>query len=112
MLLSLPPLFLALAGCDLTEEKNRCFQASDCLSGFVCESGVCIAEGFVTPADKTEQSLLPDGVYALSGIDTSLPTTDLAPLADRIGERAFVALGNAIPASGGFIQAQLRVTRY
>ncbi len=52
------------------------------------------------------------GVYELSGLTTSLPTSDLEPLREIVGNAQFVALGESTHTSAGYYQAKARLVRF
>jgi erythromycin esterase len=64
-----------------------------------------------TVADAGAASL-PPGAHPLEGLGFDLPLTDLAPLADIVGERRVVGLGESVHTSGGYYQAKARVLRF
>lgn len=55
---------------------------------------------------------LPAGVYALTGLDPSLPHTDLEPFRRIVGDARFVALGESTHTSTGYSQAKARLIRF
>jgi erythromycin esterase-like protein len=54
---------------------------------------------------------LPPGIYAIAGLDDTLPHGDLLPLANLIGQRSVVALGESVHTSGGYSDAKVRIFR-
>ena len=54
----------------------------------------------------------PTGVHVLAGFSPTLPTDDLAPLAEVIGDASFVGLGESVHTSSGYNRMKGRVIRY
>jgi len=61
---------------------------------------------------SSDASTLPRGVYALTGIDPTLPVEDLAPLDDLLGDADIIGLGENAHQCNTYIQARDRITRY
>lgn len=55
---------------------------------------------------------LPAGVYELSGVDPTAPTTDLEPLRGIVEGVEIAGLGETIHTSGGYSAARARVMRF
>ena len=66
-----------------------------------------------TPAvDAEPESALPRGVYALSGLDPTLPVSDLDDALASLGAPDVYALGETVHTSEGYAEARVRVLRY
>jgi erythromycin esterase-like protein len=61
---------------------------------------------------QPEEIVIPEGVHVLDGIAESLPYTDLAPVADIVGDATVVALGESTHTSAGYYRAKARLIRY
>ena len=55
---------------------------------------------------------LPSGIHALTGLSTDLPTDDLQPLKQMIGNAPLVGLGESIHTSGGYHDAKARLIQF
>ena len=70
----------------------------------------CVDKNDGGPLDGGDAPLeIAPGVWALDGLDEDLPTNDLAPFFDAVGDATFVGLGESIHTSGGFQQAKFRL---
>jgi erythromycin esterase-like protein len=83
------------------------------LLAVACRGGDGGASGdSALPSDTAiEREPLAPGVWALDGLGEELPTHDLEPFFDAVGDARFVGLGESIHTSGGFEQAKLRLVR-
>jgi Erythromycin esterase len=52
------------------------------------------------------------GIYRLDGSDPSLPTADLQPLKQILGNTPIVALGESVHTSGGYYEMKHRLVRF
>ncbi|MBL8684995.1 MAG: erythromycin esterase family protein [Myxococcales bacterium] len=77
----------------------------------------------VTTTDASSDSVVPDAVvdagpslpsnvFALAGLDPTLPTADLEPLGAMAQNADVVAFGETVHTSGGFYRAKSRAIRY
>jgi erythromycin esterase-like protein len=62
-------------------------------------------------ADAGSDAGLPPGLSAFAGTDPALPTGDLSPLWDMIGDARIIGLGEEVHTSGGFYAAKHRLIR-
>lgn len=55
---------------------------------------------------------LPGGVFAVAGIDPSLPAEELAPFDALLGSTPMVGLGESVHTSGGYLTLKARLIRH
>lgn len=64
------------------------------------------------PSPSPSQPVLPNGVYAVDGLDTELPVGDLDRAFASFGNPDVIAFGETVHTSEGYAQARGRMLRY
>jgi erythromycin esterase len=67
--------------------------------------------GLWTASCGSDPVPIPEGAVPFDGTGATLPTADLAPLWDLVGDARFIGLGESVHTSGGFYAAKHRLIR-
>ena len=72
----------------------------------------CVFALLVSFSQITAAAGLPKGVHEFSGLDPSLPNSDLTQFGNSISRASVIGLGEAMHTSGGFHSVRVRILRF